>query len=337
MGSSVTTDVYLLDGPGLIRRHRRVPATLRSNWVRVRFLYCGICGSDISKFEGRRELTYPVSVGHEFVAEIEEVGAAVREFDVGDVVTSDLNFRCGSCDRCEVGESHLCRTGQIGHFTNRGLASRADLHESYLLRLSSNASPHLSLAEPLACVLHAKRWARLGPRDKVLVVGSGGLGMCMTYALLLENPGLTFDITDVVEARMLALAAAATPFCRPVPEPHGEYDVVFDLSGSEEGLRAASERVRLGGRLCSMSHLSGREPASFLFGSLMRRDISFKLSYLDGQRDNLATASRLLEDQWSEAWDSLLEIVPLESLTVNIGSQRAADRCKTVVTLGESD
>jgi threonine dehydrogenase-like Zn-dependent dehydrogenase len=299
--------------------------------VRVRYLYCGLCGSDLSTFEGRRDVAYPVSLGHEFIAEVTEVGADVETLAPGDIVTSDLNYRCGSCDQCRAHRSHLCHRGQEAIFSNRAFAERGDLHASYLVRLEGEVRRHLALTEPLSCVIHAKEWAALRMTDRVLVIGAGGLGTCMAFALCHQTSAIAFEITDEMASRLALIDAAITPVGQAVTRPQGEYDVVFDLSGSESGLRFACTHTRPGGRLCSMSHLDGYSTADFLLGSLTRRDVTFTVSYRNGERGTLQVAIDLLERGWSPAWDRLVEVVPLDQLQDAFESRRRAPWCKTLI------
>jgi threonine dehydrogenase-like Zn-dependent dehydrogenase len=327
---------WVLEGPHKLARRLREPTNLDSDWVRVRFLYCGLCGSDVRKFEHSQGVTYPMSVGHEFVAEVLEVGDNVTSVTPGDIVTSDLNFRCGSCDQCRAGRSHLCRNGKVGLFSNRAFAEFADIHERYLLRLDGLPHKHLALAEPLSCVLHGEAWAGPQQGDRVLVVGAGSLGSCMAFALCSGLARPEFEITDESESRLSLIAEAIGTSGTAIPEPAGEYDVVFDLSGSESGLRDACEHVRAGGRLCSMSHLDGRSTGEFLLPALTRRDVAFKLSYLNGERDTMRTAARLLAAHWSPAWENLLEVVPLGRLQQAFEQHRESPWCKTIVKISDA-
>ncbi|HEU4904971.1 MAG TPA: alcohol dehydrogenase catalytic domain-containing protein [Solirubrobacterales bacterium] len=304
---------------------------LEPDWVRLRFLHCGICGSDLSQFEGRPDATYPISVGHEFVAEAIEVGNRVRRLGPGDLVTSDLNYRCGACDHCSAGRSHLCRKGQEGYFTNRAFSDIGDIEESYLLALKGPGDPHLALCEPLSCVLHAKEWARLSPVDRILVIGAGGIGLCMAFALCRQRPALGFEITDLIDERLARIARPIEPLGRCVDSPAGEYDVVFDLSGTEEGLQRACEHVRAGGRICSMSHPNGEEISPFLVSAILRLDVTFTASYLNGEPVRLQEAARLLEREWSPVWDETLEIVPLQQLQQAYEQRPRSPWCKTIV------
>lgn len=327
----VTSRGYVLSGPGSLTLEEHVLPELPASWVRLRFLYCGLCGSDLSHFAGRPGVSYPLSVGHEFIAEVTEPGSGVEHLQAGDIVTSDLNFRCGNCDHCLAGRSHLCLVGQQGLFTNRGFSEFGDFEASYLLRLDGPARFHLALSEPLSCVLHAKRWANLRPGERVLVIGAGGIGLCMAFALCHQRPALDFEITDTMEERLSLIAAAVSPVGHAVAEPDGEYDVVFDLAGTEEGLRAACARVRPGGRIASMSHPNGDQISPFFVSAILRKDVTFTASYLNGEPALLQEAARLLEREWRPTWDGLIEILPLSELQRAYERRPSSPWCKTVI------
>jgi len=325
-----TTRGYVLTAPGRIEIDRYTLPDLPSSWARLRFLYCGLCGSDISQFEGRPDADYPISLGHEFVAEVVETGEAVKSVRVGDLVTSDLNFRCGECDHCRAGRSHLCRRGQESRFTNRAFAEFGDIDASYLLRLDSAPAPHLALCEPLSCVLHAKELVAPVPGERILLVGAGGLGLCLAFALCEQSPALAFDVTDLSAERLAGLADRISPIGTALPDPNGEYDVVFDLTGNENGLRAACARVRDGGRILSMGHPLGEEIDPVFLSNVLPKDVTFATSYLNGEPSVLRQAARLLSSEWSPAWDELIEMLPLKDLERAHRAHGSSTRCKTV-------
>lgn len=328
----ITSTEYVLAGPRTLQTRQRVLRELCPGWVRVRFLYCGLCGSDISHFEGRPGISYPLTVGHEFLGEVTDVGEGVQGLIPGDIVTSDLNFRCGSCDHCQAHRSHLCRVGQQGLFTNRGFAEFGDLHASYLITLPGTARKHMTLVEPLSCVLHAKEWASLEPDDRVLVIGAGSIGVCMAFALCHQQPAPnSFDVTDEIPGRLSLIGDAMGSAGHRVANPDPEYDVVFDVSGTEHGLEKACALVRDGGQICSMSHPNTDPISPFFVGTILRRDVTFTVSYLNGEKVNLRNAAELLERNWTPAWDEVIEVIPMDRLQEAHENRYASPWCKTVI------
>lgn len=328
------TEHYDLLAPGRIEKvHAALPA-LEPQWVRVRIAYCGVCGSDRSYYEGGRTRTLPVSLGHEWVGTVEATGAAVEFFAPGDVVTTDLNFRCGTCPPCSNGRSHLCERGQIGQFSNRGFATRTDIHASYLQKCAARPpAPQLALAEPLSCALHALSHARLSPSDRVLLIGAGGVGLCMAFGLSNES-SVTFDVTDLQPVRLSRIGQVVGPRGRTVSTPTEQYDVVLDASGTVEGLRAACERVNPGARLCTMSHPPNSTRADFLLDLLLRKDVTVNLSYLNGESRNLTRSIALLEQRWTPAWSALLDLRPFDALVDVFQDGPASSSIKVVIDLG---
>lgn len=323
---------FVLAAPRAVECRERSATALQAGWVRVRFVYCGVCGSDMSQFAGLRDLDYPVSIGHEFVGEVVEVGPDVSDFAPDDIVTSDLNYRCGECRQCQARRSHLCERGQVGLFTNRAFAELADLDARYLVRVEA---PRMcfALTEPLSCVLHARDWAAPSPTERVLVLGAGGIGMCMAFALCNHSPPIPFDITDRLPDRLASIAAAISPAGHAVTRLEGTYDVVFDLSGTESGLQRACDVVGPGGRLCSMSHIDGAVAGPYLLRVLTRRDVTFTVSYLNGERETIRRAGDLLASGWNESWEKLVEVRPLAELQQAFDDRPTSPWCKTMIAV----
>jgi len=304
---------WRLDGPRMLRETILSEGCLDTDQVRIGFRFCGICGSDISTFEGRRNTQFPISLGHEFLAVVEAVGSNVLDVGVGDMVVSDLNYRCGDCEQCKDGNSHLCIVSGIGSFTNRAFSLRADILPDYLVKVPGDIlQPHYCLAEPLSCVIHAFEHAAATSQDRVLLLGAGGLGLCA--ALIASDLGLQIDIWDKNEHRLAALSTAF-PNLHPRKPKNAEYDVVLDLTGSISGLELACGAVVGGGRLVSMSHLDGYGSSEFLLPALTRRDVWFIVSYLNGEKSTLSAAIELLQRSWSGNLDELLQIAPIDSLS----------------------
>ncbi len=82
------------------------PAALESaQYVRMEVRHCGICGTDLAFYRGRKEASYPRTLGREYWRIIAAVGEQVIGWKAGDRVAVDLNYRCGTCDFCRSGAS----------------------------------------------------------------------------------------------------------------------------------------------------------------------------------------------------------------------------------------
>src|SRR5262245_593855 len=85
-----------------------VPDTPGAGEVRLRVRAAGICGSDLHNFKtGQWISRLPVTPGHEFAAEVLEVGTGVTALKPGDLVVADSRARCGNCANCKAGRYNL--------------------------------------------------------------------------------------------------------------------------------------------------------------------------------------------------------------------------------------
>jgi D-arabinose 1-dehydrogenase-like Zn-dependent alcohol dehydrogenase len=76
--------------------------------VRIRVKASGICGTDVHIFRGAYLGTYPVIPGHEFSGIVEETGAKVTRFTVGDRVAVEPNISCDTCPSCLNNRQNFC-------------------------------------------------------------------------------------------------------------------------------------------------------------------------------------------------------------------------------------
>ncbi|MGH8274621.1 MAG: alcohol dehydrogenase catalytic domain-containing protein, partial [Gammaproteobacteria bacterium] len=71
-----------------------------------------ICGTDIHIYDwnewAQKTIPVPMTVGHEFVGEIVELGSEVQGLKVGQRVSGEGHITCGHCRNCRAGKRHLC-------------------------------------------------------------------------------------------------------------------------------------------------------------------------------------------------------------------------------------
>jgi L-iditol 2-dehydrogenase len=148
--------------------------------VLVRIEASGICGSDV--MEWYRIHKAPLVLGHEIAGQIVEVGDQVNKYRPGDRVAASHHVPCNTCHYCLSGHPTVCETLRRTNFYPGGFAEYVRLPainvDRGIYRLPDDLSYEAAtFIEPLACVLRAQQFARLGPGQTVLVLGSGLAGL----------------------------------------------------------------------------------------------------------------------------------------------------------------
>jgi uncharacterized zinc-type alcohol dehydrogenase-like protein len=157
--------------------------------VLIEIRYAGICHSDIHTVRGEwGQVAYPLTVGHEIVGVVTEVGAGVSKHAVGDRVgVGCMVNSCRECANCLAGEEQYCLNGNVGTYasvdrdgtvTQGGYSTHVVVDEDFVLRVPESI-PY-EAAAPLLCAgittySPLRHW-KAGPGSKVAVVGLGGLG-----------------------------------------------------------------------------------------------------------------------------------------------------------------
>ena len=173
--------------------NRRAPG---AKDVAIDILYCGVCHSDIHQARNEWHNTiYPCVPGHEIVGRVKHVGGGVTKFKVGDTVAVGCMVdSCRTCEHCESGHEQYCTSfptftyngaDKHGGHTFGGYATDIVVDEAFVLRVPAGLD--LAATAPLLCAgittySPLRHW-KVGPGQKVGVVGLGGLGhMAVKFA-----------------------------------------------------------------------------------------------------------------------------------------------------------
>jgi threonine 3-dehydrogenase len=183
--------------------------TIAINEVLIKVLRTGICGTDVHIYKwdawAQRTIPVPMVVGHEFVGQIVEVGAMVKDFQPGDIVSGEGHVVCGHCRNCLAGRRHLCKD-TLGVGVNRPGA-----FAEYISLPMSNVwyhDPHIprdiqSIFDPFGNAVHtALQFDVLG--EDVLITGAGPIGIMA--AAVVRHAGARFIVITDVNPYRLALA-----------------------------------------------------------------------------------------------------------------------------------
>lgn len=168
----------------------------------LKILYCGICGSDLGSYNGTMAyFTYPRVPGHEFSAQIVEIGPNERGFSVGDIVTGNPYFNCGKCYSCRRGLVNACMSNQTMGVQREGAFAEYIVMPVSRLIAGRGVSPKtLALVEPFCIGSHGVRRAGVTKGDRVLVVGAGTIGMMAAIAA--KSEGAQVYVCDISEQKL---------------------------------------------------------------------------------------------------------------------------------------
>jgi len=142
----------------------------------------GLCVSDLHIQDGNiGTVRLPYTPGHEMAGIIAQVGEGVTSVKIGDHVVSAIDITCGNCRYCLSGRSNLCRNLVRVGFERDGA------HQEYCVIPAANAfkvadwvpfDQMTSITDAVGCMYNAiKNRAKVRPGDRVLILGTGGLGM----------------------------------------------------------------------------------------------------------------------------------------------------------------
>lgn len=239
---------------------------LGGNEVRVRIEAGGICGSDLHYYHhggfGTVRVREPMVLGHEVAGVVDAVGEAVAAVRPGDRVAVSPSRPCGQCRYCAEGRQNHCLDmkfyGSAMRFPHVQGAFRQMLvaAESQCHKVGDHVTAaEAAMAEPLAVCLHAAR--RAGPLlgKRVLVTGSGPIGVLSIVAA--RRAGAAEIVATDIAAGPLAAAkavgadrtanmAAEPDALAAYTEDKGTFDVMFEASGSEKALVGALDAMRPG-------------------------------------------------------------------------------------------
>ena len=176
------------------------PPEMSDDEVKLRVEMVGICGGDLNGYRGTFALQeYPVVLGHEVGALVEDVGKNVPDhIKPGMKVTISPYKNCGVCYSCTHGKPNACIDNRTMGVRRPGAMTRyitvpwKDVYTSEIL-----TTKELALVEPLTVGFHAVARGRVSNGEKVAVFGCGIVGMgVIAGAAAADAEVIAIDIAD---------------------------------------------------------------------------------------------------------------------------------------------
>lgn len=300
--------------------------------VLVRVRYCGICHSDVHIRDGyfdmgggkkfhmaERGMTLPRVMGHEPYGTVLKGGPQAGDIPVGKDVIVYPWTGCGRCARCLEGMDNWCPTPQyLGIQRFGGYADHLIVPHARYLVDATGIEP--SYAPILACsglttYSAVRKLAPASPKDWVLVLGAGGLGLmaiAMLRALGHENIAVADVSADKFQAaREMGASVTVDPAspeaAKTLMALEGGVVGAVDLVGLAQTAQLGQAVLRKGGRYVLVGLYGGEITVSLV--ALAQRAMTIQGSYVG----SLAELGEVVE----LARQGRLKPIPVETVSLD--------------------
>ena len=268
-----------MHGPRDLRIENVEVPEIKPNQLLIKTKACGICGSDVHCFlgesaEGRYDIA-PYTPGHEVGGQVVRVGSAINDFKVGDKVTAECVFGCGTCYNCKEGlmPSACLNFRELGFRPDSpgGFGEYMVIEQDYVHKIPDDWSYAMGAWVETFSIGYFGIWGNGGyidASDYCLVMGAGpvGLSACMVAA----TSGAKVIVTDMNEARRArALKYGAEVVLNPADPDYYEQikaatdghgpSVIAEASGSNAALASIFDIAGHSCRVNLIGHSIGRK------------------------------------------------------------------------------
>lgn len=311
--------------------------------VLIKVAYCGICGTDVQIFHGHKgsmEVVPPKILGHEFSGHVEKVGDGVTHVKAGDRVSADVNYSCGYCDACTEGNPHFCDDMKgVGTYLDGAFAEYITVPANAVFPIPANVSLQAaSMVEPISCCLHGIDLTDIQLGDRVMVVGTGSIGLIMVQ--LAKHAGASTVIAVEPSAPRLALAGklGADVLINPA-----EQDAKAALE--EAGVKRVDKVIDCAGTVGTAEFsvdIAGKGATVMLFGltapdetmqlkpyTVFAKELTIRSSFVNPQ--TFARAIRVLEAGIISTDEIITDIYPLDDIQMVFEEKLYAKNGKTII------
>ena len=310
--------------PATITRREPLPTD-----VQIEILYCGVCHSDLH--QARDEWNqfvptqYPCVPGHEIVGRVTRVGDKVGKFKAGDfAAVGCMVDSCRACPNCAQGLEQYCNQfptftynsadKHSGSHTLGGYSEQIVVDESFAVKVSDKAN--LAATAPLLCAgittySPLRHW-KVGPGNKVGIVGLGGLGhMGVKFANAMGAHVVLFTTSPgkVADGKRLGAHEVVVSTDEAAMAAHrGSFDFILDCVSAQHDLNSYLGLLKLDGTHCLVGAPEKPMPVA-AFSLLMPRK-SLAGSGIGG----IAETQEMLDFCARHGISSDIELIPIQKV-----------------------
>lgn len=275
----------IINKPGEVEIIEQAMPVRKQGEALLKILYGGICGSDLGTYRGTfAYASYPRIPGHEFSAEIIEIGDNDRNLKPGMIVTCNPYFNCGHCYSCQRGLVNCCTSNEtMGAQRDGAFSEYITMPIERIYDGKGLSAKTLALIEPFCISYHGISRANIQPNDKVLVIGAGTIGVLAAVAA--KAKGAKVYISDVAENKMNyaietfgldggILNDSPENFIKRVEEiTNGNYfDVTIEAVGLPSTFQTCIDAAAFGARMVQIG--VGKRTHEFDFTLLQKKELN---------------------------------------------------------------
>ena len=240
------------------------------NDVLIKIKKTAICGTDLHIYKwddwAQRTIKTPMTIGHEYMGEVVDMGSGVKNIKIGDRVTGEGHIACGHCRNCRRGKLHVCEN-TIGIGVNRdgSFAEYLSLPAENVVHLDSRVSDEMaSIMDPFGNATHtALSFPLIG--EDVLITGAGLIGT-MATAICRFAGARNIVVSDLSEYRLdIARKMGATVTINPskgetiesaMKQLHMRgFDIGLEMSGSPKAFEGMIDNMYNGSKIALLGIL----------------------------------------------------------------------------------
>lgn len=277
---------------------KKKPEILDSRDALVRITLGSICTSDLHIKHGSVPRAVPgITVGHEMVGVVEQVGKDVRSVKPGDRVAVNVETFCGEC--------FFCRNGYVNNCTDKNggwaLGCRIDGGQAEYVRVpyadqglsiipdSVTDEQALFVGDILATGFWAARISDIKQEDTVLIIGAGPTGICTLLCVILKSPRKIIvcekseERREFVRKHYPGVIVTSPENCKSDVldnSLHGGADVVLEVAGTDDTFRMAWECARPNATVTIVALYD--KPQILPLPEMYGKNLTFKTGGVDG-------------------------------------------------------
>lgn len=310
------------------RTEKPKPQILDPRDAVVKVTVASICASDLHIKNGHvPRAVKGVTVGHEMVGIVDEVGSAVTHVKPGDRVTVNVETYCGECFFCKNGYVNNCTDAKggwaLGCRIDGGQAEyvRVPFADTGLNKIPARVTDLQALltGDVLATGFWASRISEIGVDDTVLILGAGPTGLCTLLCVMLKKPGrIIVCETDENRIRFVnehypnvltVTPEAVENFVRDVSD-NGGADVVIEAAGGDDTFDLAWKCARPNGIVTVVALYD--KPQVLPLPEMYGKNLTFKTGGVDGC--DCAEILRLIERGKLNTMPLITHVFPFEKI-----------------------